>query len=209
MKTHQLNLLNRFIDPMWLNKVKGKHEVTVNIDGTITLLGETLRFNETCPFEPDTKVVICFDRNFYAYSVKEWRETQLHNEAKRRNDQATEQLRRKQTRIEAETFNAKIKLPVKWATGIKDVLSGLSEKSYGNGRNRKTVEHIYLLDTLKTGRLIREAGDFLCSVNQNKNGKRWSSQIEEYSIDGEGDKHSSKVTCKQCLKIARKWILNN
>ena len=47
--------------------------------------------------------------------------------------------------------------------GKKDVISGLTENSWGDGQKANTVYHVYLKEPLHDGRLYRSAGDFLCS----------------------------------------------
>lgn len=42
------------------------------------------------------------------------------------------------------------KLPFKYDIAIKPVLSGLSENSWGDGTNRRTVEHIILLEDFQS-----------------------------------------------------------
>jgi len=80
---------------------------------------------------------------------------------------------------------------VKWTTAIKEVLSGLSAKSNGTGRNKATVEHILLLENMKVGRLKRGAGDFLCSNSR----AIWGAGYTDMT---------SMVTCKACLAIAER-----
>lgn len=127
-----------------------------------------------------------------------------------RDAEATEAEQRRQKlnamRADAEAFNARIALPVRWDTGIKDVLSGLSESSWGDGRSKATVEHILLLEPLQAGRLNRHAGDFLCTSVSGTNGKRWSSKIVERGHDGRGQPFQPKITCKACLAQAARWM---
>ena len=96
-------------------------------------------------------------------------------------------------------------LPVRWQVGQKDVLRGLSARSWGDGRSKATVNHIHLLEPLEKGRLVRTAGDFLCTAAQGSNGRRWSS-VEATALDGDGGNYQPKVTCSKCLSLARHWI---
>jgi hypothetical protein len=95
---------------------------------------------------------------------------------------------------------------VAWDVGIKDVLSGLSETSWGDGRSAATVEHVYLLEPLTAGRLVRQAGDFLCTAAAGTNGKRWSSKVIERAHDGDGQPYRPRPTCKACLALAKRWM---
>lgn len=118
---------------------------------------------------------------------------------------AQERARRDRQRDDALAFNAGIKLPVAWDVGIKDVLSGLSERSNGDGRSKATVEHIYLLDDLVEGRLRRRSGDFLFTAVAGGHGKRWSDSVVERAHDGADTPYQPKVTCKACLRLADRW----
>jgi hypothetical protein len=79
-----------------------------------------------------------------------------------------------QQRREAKRFNNLIVLPARWGVGIRDVLSGLAEGSWGDGRNGATVDHMLLFAPLAVGRLKRREGDLLCASNARLNGKNWS-----------------------------------
>ena len=95
--------------------------------------------------------------------------------------------------------------PVRWQVGQKDVLRGLSARSWGDGRSKATVNHIHRLEPLEKGRLVRTAGDFLFTAAQGSNGRRWSS-VEATALDGDGGNYQPKVTCSKCLSLARHWI---
>lgn len=88
---------------------------------------------------------------------------------------------------------------------MKDVLSGLLENSDGNGMNKATVGHIELLEELTEGKLKRDPGEFLCTKNK---GKQWSGVSEKLYTDGNGERYNAKVTCKACLKSAKRWQKN-
>lgn len=79
----------------------------------------------------------------------------------------------------------------------------------GHGRNKATVEHIYLLEPLIEGRLQRRKGDFLCTSAAGTNGKQWSSKVIERLTDGSGNDFQPKVTCKACLSVAKRWTVDD
>lgn len=196
------------LEPFWFNRVRhGQHAAVVAEDGTVTLEGVALRVRDEAP-APGTAVQVWLNGSgFFVCATLE----EIEREAQaRRNAEAAEAERRRQKlnamRADAEAFNARIALPVKWDVGIKDVLSGLSENSWGDGRSKATVEHIYLLEPLEAGRLTRKEGDFLCTSASGTNGKRWSSKIVERCHDGEGTPYQPKVTCKACLALAQRWM---
>lgn len=168
--------------------------ITVN-DGVVLTLGSGLE-------QPDLpvgkKVRVWLSRWFYC----ELAEAAKEREEKRRQEKLRDEERLNICREESEAFNACLNVPVKWRTGMKDVLSGLSPTSAGNGINKSTVGHIELLEPLAEGRLSREAGEFLCSRNK---GKQWSDNSHLRCYDGNGNLYDAKVTCKACLKMAQRW----
>jgi hypothetical protein len=199
-----------FIDPRWFNLVQREPQpAVVNDRGGVIISGEEFRFSgEGLPAGTDVLVELSFSGYLQAVETAELeRENQeraaaseLAAEAERR-----EYLEKTRAlRARAEEQNAKIVLPVKWEVGIKDVLSGLSFNSDGTGRNARTVEHILLLEPLEFGRLRREENDFLCSASGKDNGKRWSGQVIDHRVDGDGNEYQPEVTCQTCLKIAQR-----
>lgn len=196
------------LEPFWFNRVRhGHHAAEVAAGGTVTVDGVMLRLRGEAP-APGTAVQVWLNASgFFVCATLE----EIEREAQaRRNAEAAEAEQRRQDlnamRADAESFNARIALPVKWDVGIKDVLSGLSENSWGDGRSKATVEHIYLLEVLEAGRLTRREGDFLCTPASGTNGKRWSSKVVERCHDGEGRPYQPRVTCKACLALAKRWM---
>lgn len=105
-------------------------------------------------------------------------------------------------RDQAGCINGRIRLPVAWEPAIKDVLYGLLENSWGDGRSRATVQHIRLLDDMRLGKLSRRKGDFLCTSPSATNGKAYCNSHKEEFTDGQGKRYDAPVTCKSCLQIA-------
>jgi GNAT superfamily N-acetyltransferase len=197
------------LDPRWFNGVRhGQHAVTVNPDGTLTVDGETLRFGEQA-VPPGTTVKVWLNSTgfFVCATDLALHEQALAQEAAAQAEKAARGRALDALRADAEAFNARLKLPVRWDVGIKEVLSGLSESSMGHGRNKATVEHIYLLEPLKDGRLVRQAGDLLCTNASGSNGKRWSDKIVERLHDSCGAPFVPKVSCKSCLSLASRWVV--
>ena len=196
------------LEPAWFNKVRhGQHAAVVTEAGTVTLEAVSLRLRGEAP-PPGTAVRVWLNGSgFFVCATLD----EIKREAQARHDaeaaKAEERRQKLNTmRADAEAFNARIALPVKWDVGIKDFLTGLSETSWGDGRSKATVEHIYLLEPLEAGRLTRKEGDFLCTSASGSNGKRWSSKIIERCQDGEGTAYRPKVTCKACLALAQRWM---
>lgn len=195
-----------FLDPRWFNHVRqGPQSAVVDERGVVVVAGEELRFSDAVlPVGTEVQVTLSASGFFQAVSTADLaieREAFLKAEAMR--EQAL-RMAQNATRAAAEEANAEIRLPVKWDVGIKDVLSGLSENSNGSGRNSRTVEHIILLESLEFGRLVRDEGDFLCSSSKADNGKRWSGQVAEQWVDGDGNTYQPPVTCKKCLEVAQR-----
>ena len=197
---------NGFVDPRWMRVVQsGKHKAIVDLTGKNTILkGEALTLDEQLP--PGTPVLVWLDRNFYCCTEFYFENHQAAiRKAADEESQKSRQLENEK-REEAGIFNATINVPVKWTVGQKDVLSGLSETSWGDGRNARTVNHILLQEDLAEGRLRRGKGDFLCTSGAGANGKQWAGAAQINCVDGDGKAYLPKVTCKQCLKLIKRWM---
>lgn len=205
MKAPRYRLLaSSMIDPRWLSRVQHTPRMAaVDERGLVVLAGEDLRFEgESLPAGSLVRVSLSPSGFFEAVEAsalaKEEGAVQEALDALAASRRATQSA----IRAAAETANAELRLPVKWDVGIKDVLSGLTENSDGSGRNSRTVEHIILLEPLEYGRLVRDEGDFLCSSTKAGNGNRWSNQVPDFWVDGDGKPFQPPVTCKKCLEIA-------
>lgn len=99
--------------------------------------------------------------------------------------------------IEKYEFWEQYKIPFKFVVDIKPVLSGLTERSWGNGCNRATVYHVRLRENITLGKLSRNSEDYLCS-QQSGNAYYNISRVDINDIQ-------DVVTCKQCLKIIEKY----
>lgn len=202
-----LRITTPFMDPFWFNTVKyGVHETVVTPSGRIELKGVTLAFENDEEILPvGTCVRVQLNRWFeceptadYEARYASYREAQALKDAARK-----EVLNAR--RATAEVTNAGIELPVLWEPAVKDVLSGLSEKSSGTGTNRATVQHIRLLGALTEGRLVRLAGDMLCTSAGGTNGKGWSNETAALCYDGDGQCYPAPVTCKKCLSLVGRF----
>jgi len=206
MKTHLLKTPG-FVNPFWVNGVRcGDHAAVVNQDGTVTLRGETLEVLGGALL-PGTAVRVWLNREgfFVCASVSELEQSK---QAKIAADAAAAEVlrqKRQALRLAAEQFNARLDLPVAWDVGIKDVLSGLSDRSWGDGSNKATVYHIRLLEPLRAARLVRAEGDFLCTARRGTNGKLWAASKPVRIDDGQGVSYPPAVTCKKCLALASRW----
>lgn len=107
-------------------------------------------------------------------------------------------------RDNADKENAKLRLPVRWTSGQKRVLSGLMRNSNGNGENARTVNHVLLLEPVIEGSFKRAAGGFLCTAASGSNGQDWTAYRHSHDHSQQG-LYVSQITCRQCLKLSERW----
>ena len=203
----RLQLATGFINPFWLRMVANKTlQGIVDSQGAIVIEGELLVFKEAeQTLSPGTQVMV---------SVSDWITCTTLDEHLREKDQRAQRQaeedrlqreKRSGNKQQAEAFNAGLNIPVLWSVGIKDVLSGLSEHSNGDGYNRSTVHHVVLEQDLRAGKLKRDKGDFLCTSASRNNGKNWSGSKASAFPDGNGGTYAPKVTCKACLALSLRF----
>lgn len=206
---HRLKLVSSpFVDPRWFRLPE---QTTIAMDSTtVQVYGETFVLFDPNEISLETgeAVYVWIERNFMM-ETKQEREARLQQRKELRAKQEQEEKERAgRERREAEAFNATLHIPVRWVPGIKDVLSGLSDDSWGDGRNKATVNHIVLLEELNDGRIHRKQHDLLCTSPSGSNGKRWHGMDYDrgcLAYDGNNDAYPAKITCKSCLKIAQRW----
>ena len=201
----RLSTASGFINPTWYRACMGKSFfVTVESTG-VYVEGEKLA---GCSFPVGTEIRVEIDRNFYCCMKSDWDAFQAQKEISRKQKEEEDRLKSNQRREAAVNFNATIKLPVQWDISRKDVLSGLSFNSMGNGYKSSTVHHILLLEDFISGRLSRKKHDFLCTSNGD-NGMNYSgSNADPVRVhDGDHNPYAPKVSCKSCLKIAHRLSL--
>lgn len=206
MQTYEL-YAPEFLNPAWFEDVRGgAHDAVVDETGGIVLRGESLVFaHQPAPLPAGTAVKVWLGRNFYCCTLADWTEREVQRCQARETEARLRAHALDARRDEANAFNARIALPVAWTVGQKDVLSGLSARSMGDGRNRRSVNHILLEAPLALGRLRRQAGDFLCTSRSGSNGRRWASSLA-LEVDGQGASYAPRVTCAQCLKRVAPWM---
>ena len=196
-----------FINPLWFNRLNGTTSEAVVIGpGQIELQNVVLTFDpQEIHLKVGTSVVVRVGRKIEFITAADHLKLK---EIARQKSENSEQAYREMLngrRKEAEAFNSQLNLPFAWGTAIKPVLSGLMEGSVGDGASTRTVVHIRLKDAFSHGRLRRNSGDLLCSTSWRANGK-YSSDIGEFNLDGQGIRYMPKVTCKRCLEIAYRLI---
>ena len=130
---------------------------------------------------------------FYEKEEIEWKNYWLLKEKQER------ELEEKSLETKITVFFDSYNFPFKYVVQHKEVLSGLGANSGGNGHSRRTVEHLYLVENFTDGKFKRLANSFLCSPVKSKSHGNWSGQLNRES------ERKSIVTCKQCLKLIRKY----
>jgi hypothetical protein len=206
--------MHRLIAPAFLDlRVMNsrQHEATVITNSSVRIEDEIFHLADPSEISlhPSQKVYVHLSRHFYLETEEEQKEKQRQAEERRQREKEEDCIRRNKQREEAKAFNTQLHIPVKWASGFKDVLSGITDYGRQDGRNKTTVNHILLQEDLEDGRLQRKKGDFLCSSSSKQNGKRWLSSSDESAIawffDGDGNGCQGQITCKACLQIAKRW----
>lgn len=201
MQTYILYTDSAFIDPRWLSNAGGNHDLEVDPDGKVELNGQQLRFKDA-PLPPGTKIRVWLNRFFECAKLEDIQERDRQHQLHREADQQAYRDKQNRWRNEADAFNKTIKLPVKWGIGEKLVICGLTEKSWGDGRNKASVYHIVLHEDMTIGRLKRKKGDLLCTTDTGKYSSYSDFKIESSTcIDGNGESYQPKLTCKCCVKI--------
>jgi hypothetical protein len=153
-----------------------------------------------------TAVKMTFERSLLFVEDKATYEAR----AKRERDEAQERrnaiYRAEMSDYEARAAaaNAKLNIPVRWTSGEKTVLSGLQLNGWGNGRNRRSVNHVLLLEPVNDGRFVREANTLLCTTAAGTDGQMWTGDLSTYSHGNDG-KYVSCINCTNCLRLATRW----
>ena len=206
LKTYRLTVEGRTIDPLLIASMQSCRDVNafVSQDGGIDLSSSKLVFADTAEaLAPGTPIRVWLNRYFICATLVDIEAGQREHEAAQIAKEQQERDRRNAHRDEAAAFNATLalKIGVKWCPGVKEVMSGLSANSWGDGRNRASVEHVYLLEDMPVGRFKRKAGNLLCSNSKAGRNFGWSDPRSEW-VDGDGKGYQPRITCRACLQIA-------
>ena len=208
-----------FVDPRMLRHLQRKSaDATVNKKGRVYVpeFNKELSFIdvETCPFEVGTKLKIDLIGGwFQVYTLEAKENHESERWARSYVDSFIYFHKSVQYKNKCLKFNAQFDIPFKWSVGIKDVLSGLSFNSMGNGRNSATVGHVLVLEDVQIGRLKRQAFTFLCTSKSGSDGKNWSGtrfdESGEILTAQDGTSYLHPITCKSCLKKIEHWKTDN
>ncbi|PSJ71434.1 hypothetical protein C7N43_39340 [Sphingobacteriales bacterium UPWRP_1] len=138
------------------------------------------------------------DKAAYAAHLKQQRENLVKSTEDKKAQKAAE-------------FWSRYVIPFKFSIQIKEVLSGLGLNSMGNGTNRRTVYHVFVMEAFNSGGFVREKGSseglvrkegsFLCSSVKSKTGGNWSGSLgNEYASPKD-----TVITCKACLRLMERF----
>lgn len=200
----ELRIASDLIDPTFIARMQRavNARAVVEADGSVTIHGELLVFaDKAVSMAPGTEVEVSLgSRSFSCRSVADIEAFLAQKRTEELEEKEKERIRLNAFRDESISFNATLPIPVKWCVGIKEVLSGLSGKSWGDGSMRATVEHVYLLEDMQVGRIKRNKHEFLCSSSKSRLGGNFDEPCVEW-VDGDSKLYEPKVTCKTCLAI--------
>ena len=200
--------------PLWFYSGRRVHVGRVREDGLVDAESDKLALLEGEMLPPGTELrIVCREGYLTAETVSEYTERVAREDkaaraaARARREQHEQDWQERQiaAQRDAEDANARLRIPVQWTSGLKTLLSGLSATSNGSGDNRRSVTHILLLEPLDEPKLQRPAQTFLCTSASGSNGQAWTGKLHTHS-QGAAGPYVSKVTCAQCLKIARRWF---
>ncbi|AGA59987.1 hypothetical protein Theco_3983 (plasmid) [Thermobacillus composti KWC4] len=182
-----------FLDPRVFNALRhgDKHESIAEDAKTVILQG--VRFTVPSPIFVPGEIVYVRLRRFFEFMRKEDWDCAEALRAKEAADRAIrEKAEYERRREENRKFNLSFGFPARFTIGQKSVRSGLLENSWGDGRNKRSVYHVVLEETISIGKLYRKSGDFLCTRDPG-----WLKHVDRLE-DG-------RVNCKACLQILNRY----
>ena len=173
-------------------------------NGTVIIEGVTFAFiDET--LDDGTEVVFWLGNWGYCYKKSDLDEYKAIRERQLKQEEFERKKLSNKRRKQANAFYEAYDVPFKFHINIKDVLSGLTENSMGNGTKKNTVYHVILDEDFTQGRLKRSSGEFLCS--QPKIASNWGNGRgdQTWHTDSDGTEYVPQVNCKACLKILERF----
>lgn len=204
-----------FLSPLHFNSLRygGTIEGVFIENGIIEAKGEHYRVIHQPDFRIDEPVVIflanAYDLAFETAREREDRERiKLAEQVRKRVvEKVVSEAKEKARKERIASFYAAYSIPFLFSPQIKIVLSGLTENSMGNGTKKNTVHHLYVLESFKDGRLIREAHSYLCSP---KNAGNFHSFIlDDKEEDMKKNIENAEIDCHSCLKLMERWKRKN
>lgn len=204
MKKHRLTT------DAFYNKVRhlgNPHKIEAIVKGGgLEIEGHRFKFiDEGHPVDGET-VLFWMSNWGYAYVKSEYDAYQKERIESLIREKEADRLKALERKQKADDFYKSLNFPVAYHVGVKEVLSGLSASSWGDGQKRNSAIHLILDEDFESGRLKRQKREFLCS--QQKQVANWSGQNDSqlYAHHGRDLKWVPEITCKQCLKKLDKYI---
>lgn len=188
-----------------LNKEKYTGDGIVQDEAVQLDNGETLEFTGN-PYPDGTPVkVIMINKYYQALSEDEITRQEEQKENRERLEQAVEEYDRRKRVEDRREFWDSYEIPIDYKLGVNLRSSQLSQGSSGTGRCKDTVNHLYVCESFRDGRLEREEGWFLCKGESDK-ASTVDDSLNYYPSDGE--RYARKVTCSRCLELMSRWETN-
>lgn len=198
-----------FIDPFMMRSLERVHKCII-IQPDYIEIGNNRLFAVNPPLRVGEAVLLRIGRMFveleYESDHQAWLQAAEREREAKQAEKARQAAERQQQQIDlSKAFYAHYDVPFRFTIEVKEVLSGLSANSNGDGQRRNTVKHLFVQDGFTKGRLKRNAGDYLCSPSQARSGGNWSNNLGRgsFALDEEGTQPIP--TCKQCLTALERF----
>ena len=107
---------------------------------------------------------------------------------------------------ESADFYRQYSIPFGFSIETKEVLSGLSARSNGDGRKKNTVYHLHTRQPVQVGNLRRDAYTFLCGESRSKRRGNWSDTLGS-DTHRLADGAHRVPTCQACLRLLERFKL--
>lgn len=198
----EIKSLSPFIDPFFMNATPGIFLVGGDNISIEFPSGGITNYQLVHPLEKGTKLRMEVSRSGVRATLQSEedqfkQDLQQQRADKLKAERAKAEELAKKIQNDAELFNSSLNLPFRWCSDIKVVMSGLMENSNGSGVNKRSVQHVRVLEAYSDGRLKRDFGDFLCGRDESKH-----QGYTDHAWDAEA---KAKITCKQCIKVAKRF----
>lgn len=191
---------NGFVKPGTARQIMGGIEGKILQNGVLDIANQSLRLKDRDAIEPGTEVYVKrFKGMEWCIPLEEYKQKQYEKKAEQHLEHRKHQRKQNQKRRDAERFWKRYDIPFDHDVAIKGRLSGLTRGSNGNGRDKRTVNHLYVLEPFEEGRLSRPNGTYLCKAGASFEFK------EERALDGGGNEYVPEVTCKACQELMQRW----
>lgn len=200
------------LDPCTLNSLKRGLSVQITESKQLIIHGSVFTSDDPLPVGEEGTIwpsrfyaELYLKKELEAYLIWQQQQQQLNEQ-----QQAALRIQKAQARRQAsDEFYRSRRIPFAFSIEIKEVLSGLSAGSWGDGQRKNTVYHIYTKEEVSQGRFHRPKGEFLCSSVKSRSGANWSDSLGQDSHQLDADGVRQVPTCKRCLEILERFSITN